>query len=150
VLYVGQGQFSHPAGQPLTVVLTCSSSLSLLLLSLLPVRTQLLSASLSTGLCSHSSMGCACLQSHRYVLICIPRVYHADVASKPLWSGKYSPSYLRHPDNISNSVIVCNVNHTRKSVPEVVNVPAGAKIGVFWWGYIVGELRVLYRSTGRN
>jgi hypothetical protein len=53
------------------------------------------------------------------------------------------PTYATH--DIDNPVMACNRNHTSEFVPDVINVPSGARIGTFWWGHVIGTC--FYRSV---
>jgi hypothetical protein len=41
---------------------------------------------------------------------------------------------------LESSALACNRNFLDPITPEVIDVPSGARIGMWWWGYVKGVL----------
>jgi hypothetical protein len=41
---------------------------------------------------------------------------------------------------LDSSALACNRNFLDPTTPKVINVPSGAWIGMWWWGYVEGVL----------
>jgi hypothetical protein len=40
--------------------------------------------------------------------------------------------------DLSSADLACGRNHTDPFVADVINVRAGAEVGAFWWGHVIG------------
>jgi hypothetical protein len=55
----------------------------------------------------------------------------------------YGTEYLAHHQpvesyELDNSALACNRYLLDPLTPEVVDVPSGARVGMWWWGYVKG------------